>query len=104
MIHVIAIITALPGKRSEILEAFHANIPAVLAEKGCIEYRPVIDVEDAGKIQSKLGADTFTVIEKWETMEDLGAHAQSAHMAAYGKQVADRISDRKIHVFEDTQK
>lgn len=102
MIHVIAIITALPDKRSEILQAFHANIPAVLAEKGCIEYRPVIDAEGAGSIQSKLGADTFTVIEKWETMEDLSAHAQSAHMAAYGKLVGGLISERKIHVLEDT--
>lgn len=102
MIHVIAIITALPNKRTEILNAFHANIPAVLAEKGCIEYRPVVDAADAGKIQSKLGTDSFVVIEKWESMQDLGAHAQSAHMAAYGKKVGDLISDRKIHVFEDS--
>src|SRR5580700_9371001 len=32
MIHVIAIITAKPGMRGAILEAFHANMPAVHAE------------------------------------------------------------------------
>ena len=37
MIHVIAIITAKPGKRDEILRHFRANVPAVRAEKGCIE-------------------------------------------------------------------
>ncbi len=101
MIHVIAIITTVLNKRAEVLTAFHANIPAVLAEQGCIEYRPVIDSPNAGSIQTKLGADTFTVIEKWETMEDLTAHSKSAHMAAYGKLVGDRISERTIHVFED---
>ena len=39
MIHVIAIITAKPGKRDEILKNFKANVPAVHAEKGCIEVR-----------------------------------------------------------------
>ena len=38
MIHVVAIITTLPGKRAEVLTAFLANVPAVLAEDGCIEY------------------------------------------------------------------
>ena len=35
MIHVIAVITARPGKREAILQAFRANVPAVRAEKGC---------------------------------------------------------------------
>ena len=43
MIHVIAIITAKPGNRDAILEAFRANMPAVHAEAGCIEYGPAID-------------------------------------------------------------
>ena len=47
MIHVLAFITAKPGLRGKILEAFHANIPAVLAEAGCIEYGPAIDAVSA---------------------------------------------------------
>lgn len=34
MIHVIAVITAKPGLRARILEAFLANVPAVRAEAG----------------------------------------------------------------------
>ena len=34
MIHVLAIITTKPGLRAQVLEAFHANMPAVHAEKG----------------------------------------------------------------------
>ena len=78
MIHVVAIITTKPGKRAEVLEAFHANIPAVRAEKGCVEYGPVIDAPDMGPIQTAVGDDTFVVIEKWATKEDLKAHAAAA--------------------------
>ncbi len=102
MIHVIAVITTKPDKRSEVLNAFHANIPAVLAEDGCIEYQPVIDANNALPAQNLLGENTFVVIEKWQTMAHLEAHAKSAHMAAYAKQVGEHISDRKVHILEGT--
>jgi quinol monooxygenase YgiN len=37
MIHVLAMITTKPGMREKVLEHFHANMPAVHAENGCIE-------------------------------------------------------------------
>jgi len=98
MIHVIAIMTAKPGHRATILEAFHANVPAVHAEDGCIEYGPVIDTPDAGAIQTKLGEDTFMVVEKWESAAALKAHAGSPNMAAYGAKVKDMIASRVIQV------
>ena len=101
MIHVIAVITAKPGQRSTILEAFHANIPAVHAEQGCIEYVPVIDVPGPGAMQTQLGQDTFMVIEKWESLEALQAHAQSPHMAAYGAKTGDLVASRAVHVLTD---
>lgn len=101
MIHVIANITTLPGKRADVLKAFIANIPAVLAEQGCIEYQPVVDATDATEFQTNVGADTFIVVEKWATLEDLHAHAKSAHMAAYAKKVGEMIKDRAVHVLEN---
>jgi len=95
MIHVLAFITAKPGMRGAILEAFHANMPAVHAEEGCIEYGPAID---AGGSPTKYGDDTFVVIEKWESPDHLKAHAASAHMAAYAAKTRDMIASRVIHV------
>lgn len=100
MIHVVAIITAKPGKREEILKNFKANVPAVHAEKGCIEYGPAVDAEGAGAIQTKLGPDTFVVIEKWATMDDLKAHGAAPHMAAYAAKVKDLLAGRVIHVLQ----
>jgi quinol monooxygenase YgiN len=98
MIHVIAIITAKPGMRPRILEAFRANMPAVHAEKGCIEYQPAVDAEGAGAMQTALGPDTFVVIEKWESLDALKAHGASAHMAAYAAKTREMIAGRVIHV------
>src|SRR5256714_10007623 len=96
MIHVIAIITARPGKRDEVLGHFRANMPAVHAEQGCIEYGPATDAE--GGAGAKYGPDTFVVIEKWESLDALKAHAASPHMAAYAGTTRDLLANRQIHV------
>ena len=100
MIHVVAIITAKSGMRGQILEAFHANMPAVHAENGCIEYGPAVDAEGAGSFQTKFGPDTFVVIEKWESLDALRAHGASPHMAAYAAKTRDMIASRIIHVLQ----
>ena len=98
MIHVLAIITAKPGMRDAILKEFRANMPAVHAEQGCIEYGPETDAEGMGGFQTKFGDDIFVVIEKWESPDALKAHAAAPHMAAYGARTRDMIASRVIHV------
>ncbi len=97
MIHVVAMITAQPGKRDELLEAFLQVVPLVHEEKGCVEYQPVVDADNPGS-QAKLGPDTYMVIEKWDSMDDLRAHAASSHMVDYGKKVGHLVADRKVYV------
>ena len=98
MVHVVAIITAKPGLRDEILTAFRANVPTVRAEDGCIEYGATIDTEGVGSLQTRFGDDSFVVVEKWESLPALKAHAAAPHMAAYGAKTKDMIASRVIHV------
>ena len=98
MIHVVAVITAKPGMRASILEAFKANVPAVKAEAGCIEYGAAVDFENGPKFQTQYGPDTLLVIEKWESMDALKAHAAAPHMAAYAAKTKDMIASRLIHI------
>jgi quinol monooxygenase YgiN len=98
MIHVIAIVTTKPGLREAVLQAFQANAPAVRAEQGCIAYEATVDSPGGLKFQTPFGADTFVVVEKWESTEALEAHSIAPHMAAYGAKVRDMISSRAIHV------
>ena len=98
MIHVIAVITAKPGMRDAVLQEFRANMPAVHAEQGCVEYAPAIDAEGIGSFQTAFGPDTFVAIEKWESGEALKAHAAAPHMKAYAAKTKDMIASRVIHV------
>ena len=98
MVHVIAVITTKPGMRTQVLEAFNANVPNVHAEDGCIEYGATVDRENAGEFQTKFGEDTFVVVEKWSSLEALKAHIAAPHMATYAAKVKDMLADRVIHV------
>jgi quinol monooxygenase YgiN len=98
VIHVIAVVSAKPGRREEVLKHFRANVPAVRAEKGCIEYGAAVDADPALPVQTKYGPDTFVVVEKWESMEALKAHAAAPHMQAYGAKTKDLLASRTIHI------
>jgi len=98
MVHVLAVITAKPGRRDDILAAFRANVPAVHAEDGCIEYGATVDTEGVGDFQTRFGEDTFVAVEKWTSLAALEAHIAAPHMAAYGAKTKDMIASRIIHV------
>lgn len=97
-IHVIAVITARPGQRQALLDLFNKNVPTVKAEPGCIAYQATVDVEGAGPMQAEFGPDTFVVVEQWESMQALGAHAAAPHMKEYSKQSKNMVADSKIHI------
>jgi quinol monooxygenase YgiN len=99
MIHVLAFVTAKPGQRAAVLEIFKANVPAVLAEEGCIEYGAAVDVAGASPA---FGPDSFVVIEKWASPAALKAHAAAPHMAAYLAKVKPMLEfeKRAIHVLD----
>ena len=99
-VHVLAVITTKPGKRGEVLANFNANVPAVHAEDGCIEYGAVVDCVEAS-FATAMGEDTFVVVEKWASLDHLKAHAAAPHMKAYGEKNKDLLADRKIHVMSD---
>src|SRR5271155_4363677 len=98
MIRVVAVITANPGRREELLAVFHANVPNVRAEKGCIEYAAHIDAAEAGPFQTKFGTDTLVVLESWESPEALRDHVAAPHMKAYAQRTKDLVAGRAIHV------
>ena len=102
MIHVIAVITAKPGKRDEVLKHFRANVPAVRAENGCIEYGAAIDADPALPVQTKYGSDAFVVVEKWESIEARKAHAAAPHMQVYGAKTKELLASRVIHILSPT--
>ncbi|MEO7851043.1 MAG: putative quinol monooxygenase [Rubrivivax sp.] len=100
MIHVLAIITAKPGMRDQILAAYRDNVATVRAEAGCIAYEAVVDVDGAFPGFAQFGADSFVVVEKWESMPALQAHGAAPHMKAYAVRVKEFTANRAIHVLQ----
>ncbi len=105
MIHVIAIITAHPGKRQSILDVLHTWIPGVLPEEGCIEYTVTVDADVVGPMhsQTRFGPDSFAIIEKWESLQHLEAHSNSAEAAQYFSVVGPLIASRVVHFLTSTK-
>jgi len=61
-----------------------------------------IDADPALPFQKKCGDDTFLVVEKWDSMDALKAHAAAPHMAAYGAKTKEMIASRVIHILSPT--
>jgi quinol monooxygenase YgiN len=100
MIHVIAEINVKEGHLPEFIDIFKSNVPAVRAEKGCIEYLPAVDTPTTLPIQN-LAPDTVTVIEKWERLEDLQAHMNAPHMRAYQQKVKAMVAHVSVKVLTE---
>ena len=97
MINVIASIHIKEGRLSEFIEIFKSNIPNVIEEKGCIEYVPTIDVFTGLPLQ-ELNNNVVTIIEKWNSLEDLQAHLSAPHMLAYKENVKDLVDKLSLKV------
>lgn len=99
MIRVIATITLKPGHLAPFLAAFKANMPAVLAEPGCIEYVPMVDCRTAIPVQ-RVDADAVTIVEAWASPAALEAHLQTPHMATYREVVKEWVADVSLKVLQ----
>jgi len=99
MIHVIASIHIKEGRVAEFIEIFKANIPHVLEEKGCIEYAPTIDIP-TGLPPQDLNENVVTIVEKWDSLEDLRAHLTAPHMLSYKEKVDDIVEKISLKVLE----
>lgn len=98
MIHVIATIEIVDGKRDEFLTVFHQLVPKVYAEPGCIEYGPHVDVDTGLERQGGVRPDVITVLEKWKDVPALAKHLQAPHMAEFREQVKDLVKGVKLAV------
>ncbi len=100
MITVIASIHVKPGHTSQLLDRFKSNVPAVLAEEGCIEYYPAVDVQ-TGLPPQELDENVVTVIEKWENLDALKNHLGTPHMLAYREQVKEIVEKLTVKVLKE---
>ena len=100
MIYVIATIEVAQGHRDAFLKEFNRNVPNVLAEEGCIEYGPNIDVHTGIGAQLPLRDRVVTIVEKWESVDALKAHLATPHMAEYRSRVKGMVHNVTLQVLQ----
>ena len=103
MICVIATIEVAPGRRGEFLSEFAKVVPKVLAEAGCLEYGPMVDLPTNIEAQPPARDDVVTVVDKWESLDALEAHLSAPHMLEYRKAVKELVVRASLQVLEPAQ-
>ena len=100
MIHVIATIELQPNTREHYLTILEENVPNVLAEAGCFDYKPAVDIDSGLPFQEAIRRDAVTIVEAWESLEHLTAHLKTPHMRSYRNAVARYVKKVSVQVME----
>jgi quinol monooxygenase YgiN len=100
MVHVIASIRVKPEGLTKFLQIFKANVPAVRAEAGCVEYSPTVDLP-TGLPPQRLDPNVVTIVETWTDLDALRKHLAAPHMAAYREKVKDLVAGTELRVLQD---
>jgi quinol monooxygenase YgiN len=74
MIYVVATAKVKPETRDAYIAGAKECIAATQKEKGCLYYDSHTSINDP---------NTFVVVERWESREDLNAHGRSPHMKTW---------------------
>jgi quinol monooxygenase YgiN len=98
MIHVIATVKLQADTREKFLRILKENVPRVQAEKGCRAYAPTVDIESGIPVQAALRPDVVTIIEAWDSLEDLRAHLKTPHMLSYREKIQGLVKNLSIQV------
>ncbi len=103
MIHVLATIETLPGKRDALLAEFRQILPLVRAEQGCLEYGAAVDVQTPISVQAPLRDSTVVIIEKWSDIAALQAHLGAPHMIDYRVKIREFVKGVRIEVLRPAE-
>lgn len=98
MVHVIATIHVVEGKRDAFLQEFHKLVPLVYGENGCHEYAPYVDLDTDIEMQGGARNDVLTVLEKWKDVESLKTHLAADHMKEFREKVKDLVDKVELQV------
>ncbi|MGB0581326.1 MAG: putative quinol monooxygenase [Limisphaerales bacterium] len=100
MVHVVATIEVVDGKREAFLREFHKLVPLVYAEAGCHEYAPFVDEDTDIPAQGGERGNVVTVLEKWRDIESLKVHLQASHMSEFRKRVEKLVKEVKLQILK----
>jgi len=87
VVYVVVTMRIVKGGMDEFLKACEEVRTHVLREKGCLGYEHTREIPSLLGIQEPVDPDRITLVERWESMADLEAHAKAPHMAPFAARV-----------------
>lgn len=100
MIGVTATIEVAQGRRDDFLRAFREVVPKVLAEQGCVEYGPWVDLPTNIDTQPPSRENVIVVVEKWQSIEALEAHLIAPHMLEFRKSIEGMVANLTLQILQ----
>ncbi len=95
MIYVVATTQVKPDSRDAFIKGHKACIAETLNEKGCVSYEGHTSIHDP---------NTYVVVERWESREDLNAHGRAPHMKVWREYSAPlKTSPTVIEIISDAK-
>ena len=96
MIIVRITMNVLPEKQKEVMQTLLSMVEPAGKEKGCLSYDVFCDIE---------GKTVFSLIEEWETREDLDRHIRSERFSVLlgTKNLLAKPLELKIHTVSDSE-
>jgi quinol monooxygenase YgiN len=95
MIYVVATTQVKPDSRDAFIKGHKACIAETLKEKGCVSYEGHTSIHDP---------NTYVVVERWESREDLNAHGRAPHMKVWREYSAPlKTSPTVIEIISDAK-
>lgn len=98
MIHVLATIEVVPGRREAFLEELRRIVPQVRAEQGCLDYGPAVDLPTDIAAQAPPRDDVVVIVERWASLEALQKHLAAPHMTEYRQRVRPLVVRSTLQV------
>jgi len=89
-------INALPEKQKEVMQTLLSMVESTGKEKGCLSHQVFRDIEEE---------NVFSLIDEWETREDLDQHIRSAKFGVMlgTKSLLCEPPNIQIHTISDSQ-
>jgi quinol monooxygenase YgiN len=87
---------ALPEKQKEVMQTLLSMVESTGKEKGCLSHQVFRDIEEE---------NVFSLIDEWETREDLDQHIRSAKFGVLlgTKSLLCDPPDVQIHTVSDSE-
>ena len=93
MIYVVATTKVKPEGREAFIKGHKACIVETHKEKGCLSYEGHTSVNDP---------NTYVVVERWESRDDLNAHGKAPHMKVWREYSTPlRVAPPVIEIISD---